>query len=110
MTSMKRLLASAALVALVMCAIPRQAEAQATPFVGQVALFAFNFCPTGWLPMNGQLLSISQNTALFSLLGTNYGGDGTTTFGLPKWGPVNSANGFPYTACIATQGVFPSRN
>jgi len=43
----------------------------------------FNFCPRGWLPLNGQLLSISQNTALFSLLGTIYGGDGRTTFGLP---------------------------
>src|ERR1700734_1041207 len=107
---MKPPLPSAALIVLLMCAMPRQAEAQATPFVGQVALFAFNFCPTGWLPLSGQLLPISQNTALFSLLGTNYGGDGITTFALPKWGPVNSANGFPYTACIATQGVYPSRN
>jgi microcystin-dependent protein len=107
---MKRLLASAALIALLMCAMPRPAEAQATPFVGQVALFAFNFCPTGWLPLNGQLLPIAQNAALFSLLGTNYGGDGITTFALPKWGQAYTANGFPYTACIATQGVFPSRN
>jgi len=107
---MKRLLPSAALIALLVCAIPRQAEAQATPFLGQVALFAFNFCPVGWLPLNGQLLPIAQNAALFSLLGINYGGDGTTTFALPKWGPVNAANGFPYTACIATTGVFPSRN
>jgi microcystin-dependent protein len=107
---MKRLLASAALIALLMCAMPRPAEAQATPFVGQVALFAFNFCPTGWLPLNGQLLPIAQNTALFSLLGTNYGGDGITTFALPKWGQAYTANGFPYTACIATQGVFPSRS
>ena len=107
---MKRLLPSAALIALLMCVLPRSAEAQATPFVGQVALFAFNFCPTGWLPLNGQLLPISQNTALFSLLGTNFGGDGITTFALPKWGPVNTANGFPFTACIAIQGVFPSRN
>jgi microcystin-dependent protein len=107
---MKRLLPSAALIALLMYALPRSAEAQATPFVGQVALFAFNFCPTGWLPLDGQLLPISQNTALFSLLGTNFGGDGVTTFALPKWGSVNTANGFPFTACIAIQGVFPSRN
>jgi microcystin-dependent protein len=107
---MKRLLASAALIALLMCSMPRPAKAQATPFVGQVALFAFNFCPTGWLPLNGQLLPIAQNTALFSLLGTNYGGDGITTFALPKWGQAYTANGFPYTACIATQGVFPSRS
>ena len=107
---MKRLLPSVALMALLMCALPRQAEAQATPFVGQVAVFAFNFCPTGWLPLNGQLLPISQNTALFSLLGTNYGGDGISTFALPKWAGPYTANGFPFTACIAAQGVFPSRN
>lgn len=107
---MKRLLPSAALMALLMCAMPRPAEAQATPFLGQVALFAFNFCPVGWLPLNGQLLPISQNTALFSLLGTFYGGDGVTTFALPKWGQAYTTNGYPYTACIAIQGVFPSRN
>ncbi len=45
---------------------------------------AFNFAPVGWALCNGQLLSISQNTALFSLLGTFYGGDGKTTFGLPN--------------------------
>lgn len=56
----------------------------ATPFVGQLALFPFNFAPTGWALCQGQLLAISQNTALFSLLGTNYGGDGRTTFGLPN--------------------------
>lgn len=53
------------------------------PFIGQILYVAFNFAPTGWALCNGQLLSISQNTALFSLLGTTYGGDGQTTFGLP---------------------------
>ena len=53
------------------------------PFLGQIQLFGFNFAPRGWAMCNGQLLSISQNTALFSLLGTTYGGDGRTTFGLP---------------------------
>jgi len=54
-----------------------------SPTLGQVSLFAGNFAPQGWALCQGQLLSISQNTALFSLLGTNYGGDGQTTFGLP---------------------------
>jgi microcystin-dependent protein len=54
-----------------------------TPFVGQIELFGFNFAPRGWAFCNGQLLPISQNTALFSLLGTIYGGDGRTTFALP---------------------------
>ncbi len=53
------------------------------PFVGEVTLFAGNFAPRGWAFCAGQLLPIAQNTALFSLLGTNYGGDGRTTFGLP---------------------------
>lgn len=53
------------------------------PFVGGIYLVGFNFAPQGFAMCNGQLLSISQNTALFSLLGTFYGGDGVTTFGLP---------------------------
>jgi microcystin-dependent protein len=52
-------------------------------FVGEIRLYGFNFAPRGMALCNGQLLSISQNTALFSLLGTNYGGNGQTTFGLP---------------------------
>jgi len=53
------------------------------PFIGQIQMFGFNFAPRGWAFCDGQLLSIAQNTALFSLLGTTYGGDGRTTFGLP---------------------------
>lgn len=53
------------------------------PFLGQIQLFGFNFAPRGWAFCNGQLLSISQNNALFALLGTIYGGDGRTTFALP---------------------------
>lgn len=53
------------------------------PFIGQLMLVGFNFAPKGWAFCNGQLLSIAQNTALFSLLGTTYGGDGITTFALP---------------------------
>ena len=54
------------------------------PFIGMIAVFGFNFAPTGWALCNGQLLSISQNTALFALIGTTYGGDGIQTFGLPN--------------------------
>lgn len=54
------------------------------PFVGQISMFAGNFAPRGWAFCNGQLLSIAQNTALFSILGTTYGGDGHTTFALPN--------------------------
>ena len=55
----------------------------ADPFVAEIRIFPFNFAPTGWATCDGQLLPISQNTALFSLLGTTYGGDGQTTFALP---------------------------
>jgi microcystin-dependent protein len=53
------------------------------PFLAEIVLFAGNFAPRGWAFCNGQILSISQNTALFSLLGTTYGGNGQTTFALP---------------------------
>jgi microcystin-dependent protein len=55
----------------------------ADPFVAEIRIFPFNFAPKGWAFCDGQLLPISQNTALFSLLGTYYGGDGKSTFALP---------------------------
>ena len=54
------------------------------PFLGEIRIFAGNFAPRSWALCNGQLLSIAQNTALFSILGTNFGGDGRVTFGLPN--------------------------
>ncbi len=54
-----------------------------TPYVGQLLLVAFNFVPYGWLPCDGRLVSISEYETLFNLIGTTYGGDGQTTFGLP---------------------------
>ena len=59
------------------------ARAQATPFIGQIMWVGFNFCPFGWAVADGSLLTIQQNAALFSLLGTYYGGDGVQTFRLP---------------------------
>lgn len=56
----------------------------AEPFVAQISVFGFNFAPTGWAMCNGQILPISQNTALFSLLGTTFGGNGTSNFALPN--------------------------
>ena len=55
----------------------------AEPFLGEIMQVGFNFAPRGWAHCNGQILPIAQNSALFSLLGTTYGGDGETTFGLP---------------------------
>jgi microcystin-dependent protein len=56
----------------------------AEPFLGEIRIMSFNFAPKGWALSNGQLLPINQNQALFSLLGTTYGGNGTTTFALPN--------------------------
>ena len=56
----------------------------ADPFIGEIKLVPYNFAPLGWAFCQGQLLSISQNTALFALLGTTYGGDGQSTFALPN--------------------------
>jgi microcystin-dependent protein len=66
------------------------------PFIGQVMLFAGNFAPVGWAFCNGQLMSIAEYTALFSILGTTYGGDGITTFALPDLqgrAPIGTGNG-----------------
>ena len=66
------------------------------PFIGEIIMFGGNFAPRGWALCEGQLLSISQNTALFSILGTTYGGDGRTTFGLPDLrgrAPIGAGNG-----------------
>ena len=68
----------------------------ADPFVAEIRIFGFNFAPTGWAQCNGQLLPISQNTALFSLVGTFYGGDGKSTFALPNLegsGAIQSGQG-----------------
>jgi microcystin-dependent protein len=56
----------------------------ANPYVGEIRLVSFNFAPEGWSLCNGQLIAISQNAALFALLGTNYGGNGTENFALPN--------------------------
>ncbi|MEJ0015855.1 MAG: tail fiber protein [Acetobacteraceae bacterium] len=58
------------------------------PFIGQITLYPYSFPPNGWADCTGQLLPIRQYTALFSLLGTTYGGDGVTTFGLRICGDV----------------------
>jgi microcystin-dependent protein len=66
------------------------------PFIAQIVMFGGNFAPRGWAFCDGQLLPISQNTALFSIIGTMYGGDGRTTFGLPDLRgrvPIHPGNG-----------------
>jgi microcystin-dependent protein len=79
-------------------AAPRGARSTAgiDPYIGEIMMFAGNFVINGWAQCNGQLISIQQNTALFSILGTQYGGNGTTTFGLPNLQgrmPIGFGNG-----------------
>jgi microcystin-dependent protein len=67
-----------------------------TPYLAEIRMFGFNFAPQGWAFCNGQLLPINQNTAVFSLLGTFFGGDGVNTFGLPNMQsriPVHQGDG-----------------
>lgn len=94
------------------------------PFVGQIQAFGFNFAPRGWAFCNGTVINISQNTALFSLLGTIYGGDGRNTFNLPdlrgrsmiQWGNGSGLSNFPIGArggaetMTLTTAQMPSHN
>jgi microcystin-dependent protein len=75
------------------------------PYLGEITMFAnqANWPPRGWALCDGTLQNIRQNTALFNLLGTTYGGDGQTTFALPKLEPYQGVKFY-----IATQGIFPS--
>lgn len=112
--------------------VPTQANAASDPFIGEIMMTAANYCPRGWAEANGQLLEISSNTALFSLLGTTYGGDGRTTFALPDMrsrfpshtgGDLRQGSASVVAGdeggtlgvtvlrfCIALQGIYPSRS
>ena len=76
--------------------------------IGEVRAMPYEFVPTGWAPCNGALLHVDGNAALFSLLGDTYGGDGKTTFALPKIPPLAGKEG-TLQYCIAVQGTFPLR-
>ena len=81
------------------------------PMIGEVKYFAGNFAPRGWAFCQHQLLPIAQNEALFSILGTTYGGDGRTTFALPKIEDLKTVfGGDGVKAIIALEGVYPPRS
>ena len=75
-------------------------------FIGTILALPFTYCPRGWAPCNGQLLSVQQNQALFALLGVQFGGDGQNTFALPKLAPLAPHINY----YIALEGIWPSRN
>jgi microcystin-dependent protein len=84
-------------------------SAPASVFLGEVRAMPFGFAPPGWMPCQGQLLPISSNTGLFSLLMTTYGGDGESTFALPSLAPLQAERG-SLQYCIAVQGVYPGHD
>jgi microcystin-dependent protein len=75
--------------------------------MGTIVLTGINFAPINWMFCNGQILPISQYTALFALLGTTYGGDGQTNFALPNLDASGLQSGLHYLICVV--GVFPPR-
>ncbi len=83
MNNTVRTLSLACALALPMLAAQPAAACGSDPMLGQVCVFGFTYCPQGFLPADGRLLQINQNQALYSLYGTNYGGDGRSTFGVP---------------------------
>ncbi|MCB2067110.1 MAG: phage tail protein [Erythrobacter sp.] len=103
--------AIATLGSLGMFAVPAQAGADA--YIGEVYMFGITFCPRFHVEANGQLLPIAQNTALFSLLGTQFGGDGRTTFAMPDLRgrvPIGQGNGPGLTSRIAGQQLGTETN
>src|SRR5437763_2775678 len=79
-----------------------------TPFLSEIKIMSFNYAPKGWALCNGQLLPINQNQALFSLLGTTYGGDGRVNFALPDLRgnvPIHEGNGFTLGQVGGTETV-----
>lgn len=78
------------------------------PLLGDIELFPYGFAPAHWMECAGQILGISQNQALYSLIGTTFGGNGTTTFMLPNIPEDKCPYGMRYYICI--QGMYPSRN
>ncbi|MGB5592776.1 MAG: tail fiber protein [Crocosphaera sp.] len=81
--------------------------------IGEIKLFAGTYAPRGWAFCNGQLLDISTNVALYSIIGTHYGGDGTINFGLPEIAPVNNSDGDPFNDInyiICLEGNYPLRS
>ena len=122
--SLRRALVGAATIFASIFATPSVGFADSDPYLGDVMPVAFNFCPRGWALASGGLLAIAGNEALFSLIGTTYGGDGRTTFGLPDlrgrhafgYGQSPGLSFYPWGArpgqeqVVLQQGNLPAHN
>ena len=109
---MKKILKSMVLALLVSFTLTPAAHAGSEPYLGDIIMTAIFFAPRGWMFCRGQILPIEDNQALYSILGTTYGGDGRTTFALPDLKdegklPNSNAN---VQYIIATQGDYPPRS
>ena len=104
---MKKIALATTASAILLCASAASAQEN---YLSQIMPVGGKNCPKGWLVADGALLPIKQNSLLYSLLGTTYGGDGKNTFAIPnlKGGTIGPA-AQPITWCIATTGVFPPR-
>lgn len=80
------------------------------PVLGSISLFPWNWATDGWLKCDGRLLPVQQYAALFSLLGTEFGGDGRTNFGIPNIPAMKTANSGDIDYYIAVQGIYPYRS
>ncbi len=103
-----KILSLAAVSGLAMLCGANAASAQVEPILGQVTLFATNWCPVGWAPANGALIGIQQNSALFSLYGVTYGGNGSTNFNLPNLNdraPISWSGNNPIGAAVGSASV-----
>lgn len=80
------------------------------PFLGDIVLFSFDFAPSYWMTCEGQTLQIAQYQSLYTLLGTTFGGNGSTTFCLPDLRSAIPIQGIGMHYCIAIQGIYPSRS
>lgn len=106
---------AAALVATLLATTNASAATDVGQYIGEIQKFGFGYCPAGWAPTDGRLMPIPQNTALFSILGTQYGGDGQNTYALPKISALAEPSaasggvGRLTTTCIALTGIFPAR-
>ncbi len=98
------------LIAAAVLGISASAQAGPNPYVGEVQVLPYNFCPSGFLPADGRTVLINDYQALYDLYGTTYGGDGTTTFALPYLALKPAGHKATMKVCIATEGIFPPTN
>lgn len=79
-------------------------------FIGQIAIFPWDWAPRNWAKCDGQLMSIRENSALFALIGTEFGGNGRDNYALPNLSPIKTENGGDLAYYIALYGIFPPRS